>query len=104
MPTILETSIALAKLLAESKDSAKNYFVYYDVSNLDVLKKAMTKPVVTDSLNVTVGGLSGVRVEIYGNMNGEAIYFSEEVIERVKTGFTTYSDFGPALLMKKTEI
>ena len=65
---------------AEEKDSAKSISSIM-ATNLNVLRGAMTKPVVTDSVNVTVGGLNGVRVEIYGNMNGEAIYFSEEVIE-----------------------
>jgi hypothetical protein len=50
-------------------------------SNLAVLSKSMAKPVMTDSTDVTIGGLKGVRVEIFGNMSNEAIYFSEVVLE-----------------------
>jgi len=49
--------------------------------NLDILRKAMANPVLTDSTGVEIGGLKGIRAEIYGKMNGENIYFSEVVLE-----------------------
>jgi hypothetical protein len=49
--------------------------------NIDRLKLSMTKPVVTDSTSITVGGLTGSRVEVYGKMNDEAIYFTEVLLE-----------------------
>lgn len=49
--------------------------------NLDRLKKSMVKPVVTDSVSVTVAGLTGSRVEVYGKMTDEAIYFTEVLLE-----------------------
>ncbi|MBS1612863.1 MAG: hypothetical protein JST49_08590, partial [Bacteroidetes bacterium] len=39
------------------------------------------KPVVTDSTSITTGGLTGSRVEVYGKMNDEAIYFTEVLLE-----------------------
>ena len=50
-------------------------------ANLSVISKAMAKPVVSDSTEVTIGGLKGARVEIFGKMSGENIYFSEVVLE-----------------------
>lgn len=49
--------------------------------NLNVLRKAMTNPVVTDSIAVEAGNVTGTRVEIYGKMNNENIYFSEVLYE-----------------------
>jgi len=49
--------------------------------NLNVLRKSLGKPVVTDSLDITAGDVKGVRVEIYGKMNDENIYFTEVLYE-----------------------
>jgi hypothetical protein len=49
-------------------------------ANLQILKKAMKKPVVTDSTGISINGLDGLRVEIYGQMNDENIYFSEVLL------------------------
>ena len=49
--------------------------------NLNVLRKAMTTPTVTDSTEITEANLKGTRVEIYGKMNGENIYFSEVLFD-----------------------
>ena len=54
-------------------------------ANLDILRKAMKNPVVTDSFQVSTNGLQGVHAEIYGKMNDENIYFSE-VLLRGKNG------------------
>ena len=35
----------------------------------------------SDSTEVTIGGLKGTRVEIFGKMSDEPIYFSEVVLE-----------------------
>lgn len=53
-------------------------------NNLNILRKAMTNPTVTDSVDITDGDLKGTRVEIYGKMNGENIYFSEVLFEGSK--------------------
>lgn len=42
-----------------------------------VVKKALGKPQVTDSLAVEYGGVKGVRMEIMGTMSGENIFFTE---------------------------
>ena len=49
--------------------------------NLNILRKSLKGPVISDSTNVTLGGLEGLRVEIYGKMDDENIYFSEVVLE-----------------------
>jgi hypothetical protein len=55
-------------------------------ANLAILSKAMVQPVISDSTTVMIDGLNGMRVEIFGKMSGEPIYFSEVVIEG-KKGF-----------------
>ncbi len=45
------------------------------------LKKSMVNPLVTDSVAVELNGLTGSRVEVFGKMNDENIYFSELLIE-----------------------
>ncbi len=52
--------------------------------NLNVLRKAMGSPVVTDSLEINGLDIKGTRVEIYGKMNSENIYFSEVLYEGKK--------------------
>lgn len=49
--------------------------------NLNILRTSLKNPVVTDSVDTEVGGLKGVRVEIYGKMSNENIYFTEMLIE-----------------------
>ncbi len=70
---------------SETKDSSKT-IASLMTANLAILSKSMTKSKVDDSVDVTVNGLKGVRVEFSGKMNDEAIYFSEEEIEG-KKGF-----------------
>ncbi len=53
-------------------------------NNLNILRKAMTNPIVTDSVDITDGNAKGTRVEIYGKMKGENIYFSEVLFEGSK--------------------
>lgn len=49
--------------------------------NLTVISKAMDKPIVSDSVAIEVGDLTGTRVEIYGKMNAENIYFTEVLLQ-----------------------
>ncbi len=49
--------------------------------HLQIIESALKNPVITDSTDVTIGGLKGVRVEIYGKMNEENIYFNELVLK-----------------------
>jgi hypothetical protein len=60
----------------QSKDSLQAIMQ----QNLAILRKSMKGAVVTDSVNTSVNGLDGARVEIYGKMNDENIYFSELLI------------------------
>lgn len=50
--------------------------------NLAILRKALEKPMVSDSSDITTAsGVKGTRVEISGKMTGEDIYFSEVLYE-----------------------
>ncbi len=49
--------------------------------NLNVIRKAMSNSVVTDSVLVNGVDIKGTRAEIYGKMNNENIYFSEVLYE-----------------------
>lgn len=50
-------------------------------ANLNVLRKSMTSPLLTDSIPFEAGGLKGARVEIFGKMSGENIYFTEVLLQ-----------------------
>ena len=54
--------------------------------NVAILSKAMIQPVISDSTGVSIGGANGARIEIFGTMSGDPIYFSEVVLEG-KNGF-----------------
>lgn len=69
----------------EAKNSTKSVSSIM-AGNIGILSKAMGQPVISDSLGVTIGGLNGARVEIFGTMSGDPIYFSEVVLEG-KNGF-----------------
>lgn len=49
--------------------------------NLNILRKSLVQPLVSDSNTVTIGGLQALRVEIFGKMSNENIYFSEVLIQ-----------------------
>ncbi len=53
--------------------------------NLNILRKSMTNAVVSDSVEVIAGSLKGTRVEMYGKMSNENIYFSEIIFEGQKS-------------------
>ena len=52
--------------------------------NLNILRKSLKDAVVTDSVEINAGNLKGTRVEIYGKMSNENIYFSEVLYEGEK--------------------
>ncbi len=52
--------------------------------NIAVVKKSLAKPAISDSVDVTIGGAKGVRVEVFGKMSDETIYFSEVQLEGEK--------------------
>lgn len=66
----------IGETLAASKPAAAVV-----TENVERLKQSMTKPVVTDSTTITVDGLTGSRVEVYGKMSDEAVYFTEVLLE-----------------------
>lgn len=64
-----------------NKDTATAGFDYYWQNYLNALKGTLGKPLVTDSVAVDVNGLKGAKAEIFGQLDGENIYFSEMLIE-----------------------
>jgi hypothetical protein len=55
--------------------------------HLDTLMGALTKPIVTDSLQVNNNGLTGVRIEVLGKMQDEPLYFSEVFLKGKKNNY-----------------
>lgn len=56
-------------------------------ASLDTLKGSLQKPIVTDSLLITVNGITGVRVEVMGELQEEVIYFSEVFLQGNKSNY-----------------
>lgn len=52
--------------------------------NLNVLRKSLKNALVTDSIDISANGARGIRVEMYGKMSGENIYFTEVLFEGKK--------------------
>jgi hypothetical protein len=73
---------AIAETVTKGTDSAA--FIHALDANLQLVKKAMTKPMVTDSVAVDYNGTKGIRVEVMGEMSGEKIYFSEVLLNGEK--------------------
>lgn len=66
---------------ATDKAPAKATLAEFLRTNTDTLKAHLTRPIVTDSVAVTIGGMPGARLEVLGKMDGEDIYFSEVFLE-----------------------
>ena len=69
---------------AISKADVKRTNTEIMFDNITTLKKSMPNAVVSDSTEITAGSLKGTRVEIFGKMNNENIYFSEVILEGSK--------------------
>ena len=54
-------------------------------ANIALVKKAMKKPMVTDSVEITYSGIKGVRIEVMGEMSEEKIFFSEVLLDGKKS-------------------
>jgi hypothetical protein len=63
------------------KDTARQDYNTQWNNHLGALKKALTAPLVTDSLAIEINGMKGTRAEILGKMDGENIYFSEVMLD-----------------------
>ena len=73
---------AIGETISKTDLKRTNSEIIYD--NLNVLRKSMVNPVVSDSIDITDGSTKGTRVEIYGKMNNENIYFSEVLFQGTK--------------------
>ncbi|MCS6819287.1 MAG: hypothetical protein NZ522_04995, partial [Chitinophagales bacterium] len=61
-------------------------FPDYVSRNIQILRNVLTNPIVTDSVSTELGGLPGVRTEIFGNMGEEKIYYTHYSLQG-KNGF-----------------
>jgi len=67
-----------------SKDGLKRAAGEIMNDNLNILRKSMPSGLVSDSTNITSNGVNGIRVEFFGKMSNENIYFSEVIFETQK--------------------
>lgn len=69
--------------IAETVDTIRqtSYMPVVMEQNLNVLRKSLVQPLVSDSNAATIGGLPAIRVEIFGKMSNENIYFSEVLVQ-----------------------
>ncbi len=65
-------------VFSDKKD--KEFTSYYN-EQISIIKKALDKPMVNDSLPVTIPGAKGVHTEIAGRMKDEMIYYSVLTLE-----------------------
>jgi len=70
---------AIAEAIPKDELKRTNAELMHD--NLNTLRKSMAGAQVSDSTEVNAGELHGTRVEIFGKMNSENIYFSEVIFE-----------------------
>jgi hypothetical protein len=67
-----------AVVFSEKKD--KDFATFY-AEQTGIIKKALEKPMVNDSIIVEIPGARGVHTEIAGKMQGEMIYYSILTLE-----------------------
>lgn len=65
-------------VFSDKKD--KDFQTFYNLQ-INIIKKALIKPMVNDSEVVTVSGAKGIHTEIAGKMNDELIYYSLLTLE-----------------------
>jgi hypothetical protein len=65
----------------QKADTANQTFDQFTNTGLDSLRAYLTNPLVADSQLVEINGLRGVRVELFGEMTKEKIYFSEVYLQ-----------------------
>ncbi len=58
----------------------KDFNTYYN-EQINIIKRALNKPMVNDSEAVTLPGAKGIHTEIAGKMNDEMIYYSVLTLE-----------------------
>jgi hypothetical protein len=65
-------------IFSDKKD--KDFQSYYN-EQIAVIKKALNKPMMNDSLPVEIPGAKGIHTELAGRMQGEMIYYSIQTLE-----------------------
>lgn len=68
-------------VIGETEPDTGNDISLLTTSYLNVLRNSMKDAVMTDSTAFNLREQKAIRVEIYGKMNGENIYFSEMVVK-----------------------
>ena len=67
-----------AVIFSDKKD--KDFATFYNEQTA-IIKKALDKPMVNDSIAVEIPGAKGTHTEIAGKMQGEMIYYSIQTLE-----------------------
>jgi hypothetical protein len=62
-------------VIKERQDTLPPFEKYVE-RNTEVLKRALSRPLITDSTEVELSGLKGVKTEIVGNMGEEKIFYT----------------------------
>jgi hypothetical protein len=65
----------------EEKSKANKSFEDYYKAQIQIIKNVLKNPAVTDSSSVDVGGVNGIHTEMFGQMQGENIYYSHLLLE-----------------------
>ena len=68
-------------VFSETKDTIKDSFALYYQKQIQIIKRVLEKPGISDSSYIKIGGATGVHTEIYGKMQGENIYYSHLLLE-----------------------
>lgn len=70
-----------ASISSVIKDSVNKPFDIYYRQQIQIIKNVLKNPAVTDSVEVEVSGAKGVHTELFGQMQGENIYYSHLLLE-----------------------
>ena len=65
-------------VFSDKKD--KDFQTYY-TDQINIIKKVLDKPMVNDSVAITIPGAKGIHTELAGKMQGEMIYYSVLTLE-----------------------
>ena len=65
----------------EEKNKVNKPFDEYYKEQIQIIKNVLKNPAVTDSITVEVSGSKGVHTELFGQMQGENIYYSHLLLE-----------------------
>lgn len=65
----------------DKKEAVGQTIEQFYPSQIQIIKNVLDKPLVTDSVGVTIDGQHAIQTEVFGKMQGEYIYYSHLLIE-----------------------